>query len=73
MPNVQKQNTPKKNNAQTKQELKKSSMPARARDNLAQAFAGNENKGPSGVKLNSHSTNTKSRTTRQSKERDPKR
>ncbi len=73
MPHVQKNNDHLRNNAKTQQELRKSSLPDRARDDLAQAFAGDENKGPSGVKLNSRSTNTKSRVTRESKERVPKR
>lgn len=58
---------------QTRGELKKNARPSFARDNLSEAFAGNENKGPSGVKLKSHSTNVKSRKTKQSKEKTPKR
>jgi hypothetical protein len=45
---------------------------ARPRDDLREAFAGNENKGPSGSKVNQgHSTNVKSRRTRASSKKTP--
>lgn len=73
MPHVDKSTSHNRNNAHTRGELKKFAQPAAARDNLSQAFAGRENRGPSGVKLNSKSTNVKSRDSIQSREKTPKR
>lgn len=60
---------------QTKEEIDKTHMPSKARDDLKQAFAGEENetaeKDPKSTRM--HSTNVKSRKTRQSREKTPKR
>lgn len=73
MPNVQKQTAHHSKNAFTKGEIKKTAQESKSRDNLGGAFAGKENKGPSGYKMRDHSTNEKSRETRESQNREPKR
>ncbi len=58
----------------SKQDLKRTSPSALARDDLSSAFAGKENNGQPGLnKDHKKSTNVKSRQTKQSKEKTPKR
>lgn len=72
MPNVRGRNRVKRNGYHTRAEINKTTRPALARDDLSEAFAGDENLGKK--KDNSlHSTNVKSRRTKYSKYRTPKR
>lgn len=54
-------------------DIKKTMKPVYARDDINQAFAGEENNGPMGHQKDDveHSTNIKSRKTKKSKERTP--
>ncbi len=72
MSNVSNQNQVVRKGQHTKADINKVMRPAKARDNIKAAFAGNENKGPAGnKKTSSHSTNVKSRSTEKSKTRTP--
>lgn len=67
-----------RNGQHTKDDINKMLRPAKARDNIKAAFAGNENKGPARNQkktsgLQDHSTNVKSRVTDASKAKTPKR
>lgn len=58
---------------QTKQAINKVARDAKARDNISNAFAGNENNGPKRSNNHKHSTNVKSRKTDASRGKTPKR
>lgn len=60
---------------QTSAQIKKTHKPDYARDDISQAFAGDENDGPAGDQKadHHHSTSVKSRKTEESKTRTPKR
>lgn len=73
MPHVQRSQQVVRQGQHTRSDIKKTSRPALARDDLREAFAGDENKGPAKDKKasDSHSTNVKSRITEKSKTRTP--
>ena len=60
-----------KNNSHTRGEINKMHAPDHARDDLSEAFAGDENHAKHGGAT--HSTNVKSRVTEHSKDKTPKR
>lgn len=72
MTNIQKRAQVVRRGVHSKNDIAAGSRAALARDDIYQAFAGEENKGKSGRKKSSQrSTRLKSRKTRQSKEKTP--
>ncbi len=75
MPHVRSSGRVKKSGQRNQQDIKKVMLQAIPRDDLDNAFAGRENNGPTqmGTKSQLHSTNVKSRTSKASKFKTPKR
>lgn len=73
MAKVKNSNTSPSRQINKKELIRKTSAKAMARDDLKEAFAGDENKGPSFDEKQSfqHSTNLKSRKTKESKLKTP--
>ena len=75
MPHVSNQGQVNRSSQRNQTDLKKVIPHAIPRDNLSGSFAGHENNGPSrkGTKSTAHSTNVKSRASKASKFKTPKR
>lgn len=72
MPRVSRSPQINRSSYQNRADLKKTLRPALPRDDLREAFAGNENNGPVGEdKSQQHSTSVKSRITKKSRTRTP--
>jgi hypothetical protein len=75
MPNVKSGSQVNRSSSHNKSDIDRTSREASARDDLSNAYAGEENRGPYSdeEKDSSKSTNVKARVTEKSKERTPER
>jgi hypothetical protein len=75
MPTVRRPGQTNQRSYQTLDQIERTHRPSFARDDISQAYAGDENSGPFGDQKASteHSTNVKSRKTAKSREKTPKR